>query len=74
VGVPLVASGGTEHAHGLFVRVYETVAMHMHERTANSFLRTPAIVDTVMAAAAAAALAGAGVALGGRAQRGAGDP
>jgi hypothetical protein len=53
------------------VRVYETLAMHMHERTANSFLRAQAIVDTVTAgkmaaaAASAAALAGGGVAVEG---------
>jgi Putative zinc-finger len=66
-----VASGGTEQAHGLFVRVYETLTMHAHERTANSFLRAQAIVDTVTAgkmaaaAASAAALAGGGVAVEG---------
>jgi hypothetical protein len=67
----VVASGGTEQAHGLFVRVYETLAMQMHERTANSVLRAQAIVDTVTAvkmpaaAASAAALAGGGVAVEG---------
>jgi hypothetical protein len=68
----VVAGGGTEQAHGLFVRVYETLAMHVHERTANSFLRAQAIVDTVTAgkmaaaaAASAAALAGGGVAVEG---------
>jgi RNA polymerase sigma factor (sigma-70 family) len=66
-----VASGGAEQAGGLFVRVYETVSMHLHERAANSFLRAQAIVDTVtagkMAAAgvAAAAVAGGGVAVDG---------
>jgi hypothetical protein len=66
-----VASGGTEQAHGLFVRVYEALSMHVHERTANSFLRAQAIVDTVTAgkmaaaAASAAALAGGGVAVEG---------
>jgi RNA polymerase sigma factor (sigma-70 family) len=66
-----VASGGAEQANGLFVRVYETLAMHVHERTANSFLRAQAIVDTVTAgkmaaaAASAAALAGGGVAVEG---------
>ncbi len=45
--------------------------MHVHERTANSFLRAQAIVDTVTAgkmaaaAASAAALAGGGVAVEG---------
>jgi hypothetical protein len=61
----VVAGGGTEQAHGLFVRVYETLTMHVSERTANSFLRAQAIVDTVtagkMAAAAAAASAAASV-------------
>ena len=67
----VVASGGVEHANGLFVRVYETLTMHVHERTANSFLRAQAIVDTVTAgkmaaaAASAAALAGSGVAVEG---------
>jgi hypothetical protein len=35
----VVAGGGAEQAHGLFVRVYETLTMHAHERAANSFLR-----------------------------------
>ena len=67
----VVASGGVEQANGLFVRVYETVSMHAHERAANSFLRAQAIVDTVTAgkmaaaAASAAALAGGGVAVEG---------
>jgi hypothetical protein len=66
-----VAAGSAEQAHGLFVRVYETVTMHVHERAANSFLRAQAIVDTVTAgkmaaaAASAAALAGGGVAVEG---------
>jgi hypothetical protein len=66
-----VASGGAEQANGLFVRVYETLSMHVHERAANSFLRAQAIVDTVTAgkmaaaAASAAALAGGGVAVEG---------
>jgi hypothetical protein len=66
-----VAGGGVEHAHGLFVRVYETLTMHLHERAASSFLRAQAIVDTVTAgkmaaaAASAAALAGGGVAVEG---------
>jgi hypothetical protein len=67
----VVASGGVEQANGLFVRVYETLTMHAHERAANSFLRAQAIVDTVTAgkmaaaAASAAALAGGGVAVEG---------
>jgi hypothetical protein len=40
----VVAGGGAEQAHGLFVRVYETLTMHAHERAANSFLRAQAIV------------------------------
>jgi len=65
-----VASGSAEQANGLFVRVYETLSMHVHERTANSLLRAQAIVDTVTAgkmaaAAASAALAGGGVAVEG---------
>jgi RNA polymerase sigma factor (sigma-70 family) len=71
VGGLMVAGGGAEQAHSLFVRVYETVSMHAHERAANSFLRAQAIVDTVTAgkmaaaAASAAALAGGGVAVEG---------
>jgi RNA polymerase sigma factor (sigma-70 family) len=67
----VVASGGAEQAHSLFLRVYETLTMHAHERAANSFLRAQAIVDTVTAgkmaaaAASAAALAGGGVAVEG---------
>jgi RNA polymerase sigma factor (sigma-70 family) len=66
-----VAGGGAEQANGLFVRVYETLSMHLHERAANSFVRAQAIVDTVAAgkmaaaAASAAALAGGGVAVEG---------
>jgi hypothetical protein len=66
-----VASGGVEQTHSLFVRVYETVSLHLHERTANSLVRAQAIVDTVTAgkmaaaAASAAALAGGGVAVEG---------
>jgi hypothetical protein len=66
-----VAAGGAEQTHSLFVRVYETVTMHLHERAASSFLRAQAIVDTVTAgkmaaaAASAAALAGSGVAVEG---------
>jgi RNA polymerase sigma factor (sigma-70 family) len=67
----VVAGGGAEQTSGLFVRVYETLSMHLHERAANSFLRAQAIVDTVTAgkmaaaAASAAALAGGGVAVEG---------
>lgn len=67
----VVPSGGVEQANGLFVRLYETLTMHAHERAANSFLRAQAIVDTVTAgkmaaaAASAAALAGGGVAVEG---------
>ena len=66
-----VVGGGAEQAHGLFVRVYEAVTMHLQERAASSFLRAQAIVDTVTAgkmaaaAASAAALAGGGVAVEG---------
>jgi RNA polymerase sigma factor (sigma-70 family) len=68
----LVAAGvGAQHAGSFFVRVYETVTMHLHERAANSFLRAQAIVDTVTAgkmaavAASAAAVAGGGFAVEG---------
>ena len=67
----VVASGGAEHTGSFFVRVYETVTMHLHERAANSFLRVQAVVDTVTAgkmaaaAASAAAVAGGGVAVQG---------
>src|SRR3954468_21989882 len=60
----LGANGGVEHTGSFFVRVYETVSLHLHERAANSFLRAQAVFDTVTAgemgaaAAAAAALAG----------------
>jgi RNA polymerase sigma factor (sigma-70 family) len=63
-----VAAGGAEHTGTFFVRVYETVTLHLHERAANSFLRAQAIVDTVTAgkmaavAASAAAVAGGGFA------------
>jgi RNA polymerase sigma factor (sigma-70 family) len=66
-----VASTGAEHAGSFFVRVYETVTMHLHERAANSFLRAQAVVDTVSAgkmaavAASAAAVAGGGFAVEG---------
>ena len=49
-----VASGGVEQANGLFVRVYETLTMNVHERAANSFVRAQAIVDTVTAGKMAA--------------------
>jgi len=39
-----VASGGVEPTHSFFVRVYETLSMHAHDRAANSFLRAQAIV------------------------------
>jgi RNA polymerase sigma factor (sigma-70 family) len=66
-----VAGAGAQHTGSFFVRVYETVSLHLHERAANSFLRAQAIVDTVTAgkmaavAASAAALAGGGVAVEG---------
>jgi succinylarginine dihydrolase len=61
-----VASGGAEQANGLFVRVYEALSMHVRERTANSFLRAQAIVDTVTAGKMAAAAAAAAALAGGR--------
>jgi RNA polymerase sigma factor (sigma-70 family) len=67
----LVAGGGAEHTGSFFVRVYETVTLHLHERAANSFLRAQAVVDTVTAgkmaavAASAAAVAGGGFAVEG---------
>jgi RNA polymerase sigma factor (sigma-70 family) len=67
----VVAGEGAEHTGSFFVRVYETVTMHLHERAANSFLRAQAVVDTVTAgkmaaaAASAAAVAGGGVAVQG---------
>jgi RNA polymerase sigma factor (sigma-70 family) len=67
----VVAAGGAEHTGSFFVRVYETVTLHLHERAANSFLRAQAIVDTVTAgkmaavAASAAAVAGGGFAVEG---------
>jgi hypothetical protein len=66
-----VAGGGAEQTGSFFVRVYEALTVHLHERTANSLLRAQAIVDTVTAgkmaaaAASAAALAGGGVAVEG---------
>src|SRR3954447_530480 len=67
----LVANGGVEHTGSFFVRVYETVSLHLHERAANSFLRAQAVLDTVTAgkmaaaAASAAAVAGGGFAVEG---------
>jgi RNA polymerase sigma factor (sigma-70 family) len=67
----VVANGGIEHTGSFFVRVYETVSLHLHERAANSFLRAQAVFDTVTAgktaaaAASAAALAGGGFAVEG---------
>jgi RNA polymerase sigma factor (sigma-70 family) len=67
----VVANGGVEHTGSFFVRVYETVSLHLHERAANSFLRAPAVFDTVTAgkmaaaAASAAAVAGGGFAVEG---------
>jgi hypothetical protein len=60
-------AGGGEQAHGLFVRVYETVAMHLHERAASSLMCAQAILDTATGSkrAAAAASAGGGVAVEG---------
>ncbi|MEA2254830.1 MAG: hypothetical protein QOG35_875 [Solirubrobacteraceae bacterium] len=66
-----VAAGGAEPSGSFFLRVYETVTMHLHERTANAFLRAQAIVDTAAAAkmaavaASAAAVAGGGFAVQG---------
>jgi hypothetical protein len=70
VGVA-VAAGGVEPSGSFFLRVYETVTLHLHERTANAFLRAQAIVDTAAAAkmaavaASAAAVAGGGFAVEG---------
>ena len=67
----VVASGGVQHTGSFFVRVYETVSLHLHERAANSFLRAQAVFDTVTAgkmaaaAASAAAVAGGGFAVEG---------
>jgi RNA polymerase sigma factor (sigma-70 family) len=67
----VVAGAGAEHTGSFFVRVYETVSLHLHERAANSFLRAQAVVDTVTAgkmaavAASAAAVAGGGFAVEG---------
>jgi len=67
----VMANGGIEHTGSFFVRVYETVSLHLHERAANSFLRAQAVFDTVTAgkmaaaAASAAAVAGGGFAVEG---------
>jgi hypothetical protein len=67
----VAANGGVEHTGSFFVRVYETVSLHLHERAANSFLRAQAVFDTVTAgkmaaaAASAAAVAGGGFAVEG---------
>ena len=67
----VLANGGVEHTGSFFVRVYETVSLHLHERAANSLLRAQAVFDTVTAgkmaatAASAAALAGGGFAVEG---------
>ena len=67
----VMANGGVEHTASFFVRVYETVSLHLHERAANSFLRAQAVFDTVTAgkmaaaAASAAAVAGGGFAVEG---------
>jgi RNA polymerase sigma factor (sigma-70 family) len=67
----VAASSGAQETGSFFMRVYETVTVHLHERAANSFLRAQAIVDTVTAgkmaaaAASAAAVAGGGVAVEG---------
>jgi RNA polymerase sigma factor (sigma-70 family) len=61
----VVANGGIEHTGSFFVRVYETVSLHLHERAANSFLRAQAVFDTVTAAKMAAAAASAAAVAGG---------
>ena len=67
----VVANGCVEDRGSFFVRVYETVSLHLHERAANSFLRAQAVFDTVTAgkmaaaAASAAAVAGGGFAVEG---------
>jgi RNA polymerase sigma factor (sigma-70 family) len=74
-----VAAGGAEPSASFFLRVYETVTLHLHERAANAFLRAQAIVDTAAAgkmaavAASAAAVAGGGFAVGGAITTPAGD-
>jgi RNA polymerase sigma factor (sigma-70 family) len=65
------AAGGADHAGSFFMRVYETVTLHLHERAANSIMRAQAIVDAATAgkmaavAASAAAVAGSGFAVEG---------
>jgi RNA polymerase sigma factor (sigma-70 family) len=67
----VAANGGVEHTGSFFVRVYETVSLHLQERAANSVLRAQAVFDTVTAgkmaaaAASAAAVAGGGFAVEG---------
>jgi hypothetical protein len=67
----VAANGGVEQTGSFFVRVYETVSLHLHERAANSVLRAQAVFDTVTAgkmaaaAASAAAVAGGGFAVEG---------
>jgi RNA polymerase sigma factor (sigma-70 family) len=61
----VVANGGVEHTGSFFVRVYETVSLHLHERAANSFLRAQAVFDTVTAGKMAAAAASAAAVAGG---------
>src|SRR4051794_19858866 len=67
----LAAAGGADHASSFFIRVYETVTLHLHERAANSIMRAQAIVDAATAgkmaavAASAAAVAGSGFAVEG---------
>ncbi len=61
----LVAGAGVEHTGSFFVRVYETVSLHLHERAANSFLRAQAVVDTVTAGKMAAVAASAAAVAGG---------
>ena len=61
----VVAGGGAEHTESFFVRVYETVSLHLHERAANSFLRAQAVVDTVTAGKMAAVAASAAAVAGG---------
>ena len=75
----VLANGGVEHTGSFFVRVYETVSLHLHERAANSFLRAQAVFDTVTAgkmaaaAASAAAVAGGGFAVEGVVTSASGD-
>jgi RNA polymerase sigma factor (sigma-70 family) len=75
----VVANGGVEQTGSFFVRVYETVSLHLHERAANSVLRAQAVFDTITAgkmaaaAASAAAVAGGGFAVEGVVSSPAGD-